>query len=111
MARRTQKRTGRRARSSRSSSNPPSPSPEHAELPPLLAHLAGDAVALRQWSSVAVAELAALKLGERHAQLQLAGLANENERLERALGDALDEKRTVGTRFRADREAQKIQET
>jgi hypothetical protein len=57
--------------------------------------LAGDAVALRQWASVAVAELAALKLGERHAHLQLAGLANENERLERALGDALHDKRTV----------------
>ena len=104
MSSRTQKGTGRCSRSSRSSSNPPSPSREHTELPPLLAHLAGDAVALRQWASVAVAELSALKLGERHVQLQLAGLANENERLERALGDALHDKRTVRNRACFDKE-------
>ncbi len=58
------------------------------EPPPLPPHLAGDVVALRQWASVASAELRSLKLGERHFGLQLTALGNENERLARELGAA-----------------------
>jgi hypothetical protein len=59
---------------------------DHVETPPLLPHLACDAVAMRQWASVAVAELNVLKLAERHLTLQITAMANDNQRLERQLG-------------------------
>lgn len=69
--------------------------PSDSEVPPLLAHLSGDPVALRQWASVAVAELQALRLGEKHQQLHITALATENERLERELRNAVAAKNQV----------------
>lgn len=49
-----------------------------------------------RWASLATAELRALKLGERHGQLQLTALANENERLERDLATTKAAKSQAG---------------
>lgn len=54
-------------------------------LPPILAHMSGDPVALRKWASLASSELRALKLGKKHSDLQISCLINENERLRHEL--------------------------
>lgn len=56
------------------------------DLPPILAHM--DLVALRKWSSLASSDIRSMKLGQKHSNLQITSMMNENERLRHELLEA-----------------------